>query len=258
MEETKQTSLDNYIKRKRNQIEDEEYTDAIQELKPKEKREKKEMPALTKEDFLTIFPDLFQANFKKVIQQEDFQDTLKTALKPLLKEQEAKITQLDTEITKTNDKVIDLEKQLQYEQNQRLSLQLRIIGLPDEHKENLANKLVMFAAKKLDHKLDITDFTIYRNGTYTSGKDRPTTVRFNNMADRISFFKCREKLYKQKEKIYINEELPPKLAKIMAEGRKMKKENKLHKIWSYRGSVFVKSKESDEPREVTDLTKLGL
>ncbi|CAH1775158.1 unnamed protein product [Owenia fusiformis] len=244
-----QTKLDLFvIKGKRNREED-EFCDALEAIKPREKRDK--MAAMTTDDFLKIMPNILKEAFK----DKQVVASLQEAVRPLLETQSKKINKLEKDLSDTKAKLQELHKELQSEQNQRLALQVRVVGIQDDNNERIQDKIVNFAKEKIDLTIATADFSAFRMGKYQDGKMRAITIRFNDMNLRNKFYRGREKLFKTKERVFINDDLPPKTAKVLTEGRKLKRENKIYKVWTYRGQVYVKKKEKDEPKEV-DLADL--
>ena len=95
---------------------------------------------------------------------------------------------------------------------------------------------------------------VHRLGKFIQGANRSVIIRFINRKEAYKCLKRGNKLadvvdspYKN---LYFTENLCPTNKKVFNYLFKLKKTNKIHKVWSYSGDVYFKIKESDDPIKV--------
>ena len=151
------------------------------------------------------------------------------------------------------DTVYDLENHVndlnQYSRRENIELQ----HIPESVEQKDLEKFVLNLLKSIN--IDIASYdlvAVHRLGQRSPQKTRTVIVRFVN---RKSAYLC---LYNAKflnkslnltyKKIFITENLCPTNKKLFNRLYKLKKEKRLHNVWSYQGHVFFKFNDSRDER----------
>ncbi|MCG8048529.1 MAG: hypothetical protein N0E48_23410, partial [Candidatus Thiodiazotropha endolucinida] len=130
---------------------------------------------------------------------------------------------------------------------------LRIAGLPEQDDED-TDLLVLELAGRLNADVQETDIEVsHRVGPSRGSTDddrigdpdgrhikrREIIVKFRNPKARLSLLKSRTKLRKNKERLYINEDLTPTRKTLAFQCRQLRRVGKIQKTWVYNGTVNI-------------------
>ena len=164
------------------------------------------------------------------------------------------------------EKVDHLERKVVGISNQQLSKNLIIAGVPRESKEDCAEISFIVAQKVCpDIKKDEIEeaFRIGKTKDET-GKvrlDRPILIKFKSHQSRNLVYKNKKSLKnvttadiglcRDKNRIFINENLCHETKELFREANKLKKKNNWSFIWTNFGKIFVKK---DEDSDVVPIT----
>lgn len=157
-----------------------------------------------------------------------------------LKDENDKLKQSISELeTKLLTKVDDLE------QYSRRSC-IRISGIEEVTDEN-TDEIVLQLANRLDVELNPRDIDrSHRVGAPKSVEtDRQPTrpreiiVKFKSYQARLALLKGRKALRRNKEGIYINEDLTQTRKSLAYECRTLKRDRKISNTWVYNGNIFI-------------------
>ena len=170
------------------------------------------------------------------------------SLKATLKDKDAVITDLQTEIQKLRDDHDSLEQYGRWNN-------LRISGVPEpklesEEVEDTTATIVNLAnsALKLDTPLQVSDVEVshrLRKPRYAKdGDPRPIIVRFRSKYERYHVISNRRHMKDYNDEnstnIYINEDLTASRAKLFSRVRQLQKKKYFNQAWTYNGTIRVK------------------
>ncbi|MEW8546845.1 MAG: hypothetical protein AB2693_25300 [Candidatus Thiodiazotropha sp.] len=162
----------------------------------------------------------------------------------MLKDENDKLKKCMNELeTKLSTKVDDLE------QYSRRSC-IRISGIEEVADEN-TDEIVLQLANRIDVELNPRDIDrSHRVGApkrssnaddMETDRQRPREiiVKLKSYQARLALLKGRKALRRNKEGIYINEDLTQKRKNLAFECRKLKKDRKISNTWVYNGSIYI-------------------
>jgi hypothetical protein len=168
------------------------------------------------------------------------------------------LIQIKTELTSVNkkliekdDKISELQKQVEDLQQYSRRNGLRISGIPEKPGED-TDKLVIDLAKELDVKISIAEISrSHRVGP--PGIQRPILVKFTGYRKRNEVIRARSKLKGRPgpTKVYINEDLSRQRAKLAARARQMKKDGRITDSWTADSTVFIKLRDGTTVKRAT-------
>lgn len=157
-----------------------------------------------------------------------------------LKDENDKLKQSISELeSKLSTKVDDLE------QYSRRSC-IRISGIEEVTDEN-TDEIVLQLANRLDVELNPRDIDrSHRVGAPKSletdrqpTRPREIIVKFKSYQARLALLKGRKALRRNKEGIYINEDLTQTRKSLAYECRTLKRDRKISNTWVYNGNIFI-------------------
>lgn len=123
----------------------------------------------------------------------------------VLLNQNKKIIALESEVQQLKSSVVQVSTENEYLWKEVLRPNLILAGIQDSENENKqmlsqqVSKLLIFNGSQI--KFD----SVFRIGNYSTGRNRPIKIKFNNTSDREFVFENRAKF---KAPIFINEDLP--------------------------------------------------
>lgn len=188
---------------------------------------------ITQENIFTVVKDLQEgfANLTRRNQQ------LLGAMKSLRKEN-----------NDLKEKVYDLEVDISKLDSYGRRCNIEISGISEGIKQPQLEKHVLKIFAKLEIHLQSYDLAAcHRMGKKMEGKNRTVIVRFINRKDAYTCLKYGKHLkdFAEYRNIYFGENLCPTNRRIFNYLYKLKKENKVSKVWTYNGEVCYKVPEDE-------------
>jgi exosome complex exonuclease DIS3/RRP44 len=243
------------------------------------------LTALSNEDIIAKFRTIISDPLDIQLQQvKKTNEQLTTQISSLKEENKnirddlavwkTKFDEKERAIQALQNRVADLEKQNeQNEQNSRKN-NIRVKGLPEKNNEDLVARFKFLARHRMNTELDDMDIdNIHRLGPVRNdGSTRDVIVKFTTYRARHIIYKARSGLRKagsyeeidpevvtpdvaaEREEIkglmpdltlrgiFINDDLTKHRARLLWMARNLKKQNKLNDCWSFDGRVVVKDK----------------
>lgn len=162
---------------------------------------------------------------------------------------------LQDELTKKDDKIIQLEKQVQdlsvrcdeLEQYGRRNA-IRITGIDENPQEDTDDIVVSLANDTMGIPLQLDEISrSHRVGPKIAGKVRPLLVKFTSYRSKKRLMTNKRKLkgnapanISSEGRIYLNDDLTKIRANLLYQARSLKRANKIQDSWSYDGRILVK------------------
>ncbi len=231
-----------------------EFEKRITEIEAHEEKLRKELEvvhALTKtlcEKNKAIEEDLKGANRREIKmsqQNEDLKEQIEDIKSRLFNQTEKrKVDSIETKLA-----LDDLE------QESKLN-NLRMAGIVEEDGESPQEKVLKIIQEELslqticERDIDLC----YRLGRATESKVRDILVRFHSRQKRNLVYRCRHNMPRVEAPIYINEDLTLMRSKLFYDARCKKKAGKITAVWTQEGTIIIKTNDSSEPQQITQLT----
>ena len=134
---------------------------------------------------------------------------------------------------------------------------IEINGIPESIKQNQLETHVLKIFKKLDINLQSYDLSAcHRLGKYDATKSRTVIVRFINRKDAYDCLRYGKDLKDTVEykNVYFSENLCPTNRRMFNYLYKLKKQNKVSRVWVYNGTVCYKVPEDETVYKATHIS----
>ena len=141
---------------------------------------------------------------------------------------------------------------------------IEIHGIPEYEGENLQD-IVIKTGQRMSVDVITEDIDIVHRLYRKSPAIKPIIVRFTTYKKRREFYKSRFNLKEantteiigstqgdKEGRIFINENLTQYRQEILAKARKMKRANKIYRVWTVDGIFFVRKTEESRPRRINE------
>ena len=145
---------------------------------------------------------------------------------------------------------------------------IEIHGIPEYEGENLQD-IVIKTGQRMSVDVITEDIDIVHRLYRKSPAIKPIIVRFTTYKKRREFYKSRFNLKEANTteiigstqgdtegRIFINENLTQYRQEILAKARKMKRANKIYRVWTVDGKIFVRKTEESRPRRISEVWDL--
>ena len=145
---------------------------------------------------------------------------------------------------------------------------IEIHGIPEYEGENLQD-IVIKTGQRMSVDVITEDIDIVHRLYQKSPAIKPIIVRFTTYKKRREFYKSRFNLKEANTteiigstqgdtegRIFINENLTQYRQEILAKARKMKRANKIYRVWTVDGKIFVRKTEESRPRRISEVWDL--
>ncbi len=181
---------------------------------------------------------------------------------------EAENKHMKTTIKRHEEELEKMKTTLQQKEKQQKRNNLKVSGVQEEENENTKEKVRNFLRDSLKLEIKADDIQCAErmgvrrkqepNARRTQTTSRPILIKFNNYWVRREVYRERFQLKSLKDRVFINEDLPPEQATLFFEARQLVKKNILASAWTWEGDVYVKVKKDDKKGElVKNLTMLS-
>jgi hypothetical protein len=164
------------------------------------------------------------------------------------------------------ERITHLETAMDSQEQEKRKCGVVIQGLPEVENENTKKEIIEFAKRSL--KIEIGDedvVTAFRVGQKTENdgknKDRPIKVTFKKYETKCHIMKIKSSLKDQELRVWINEDLTPRMNHLAYCARRAVKEGKAAMSWIVEAKVFIKVGQDGKPQRITtedDLKKLKI
>jgi hypothetical protein len=216
--------------------------------------------------------DEFTAKIMNALVQPNVLRTLASSLKNMCIEaaQEATkdlvedISKLKTVDQEQEGRITNLEIAMDSYEQEKRKCGVVIRGLPETENENATKSIIDFAKSKLKIEVGEDDISIafrvgQKTGNDEQNKYRPLKATFKNCETKESIMKAKSSLKGLGIKVWINDDLPPRVNCLAYCARKAVKEGKATMSWVTDSKVFIKVGQDGKPKKVqteADLKKL--
>lgn len=204
------------------------------------------------------FFEQFKSAFVQTMQDAEGQEALRAVMKPLVQENTENITKLSQIVVKQQNKISDLEREVEMLKQQARNKTLIINGLNVDRNIEPAEQIKTLCKEKLSinlHPIDVDKAYISASKRNPEQKSIFITLTTNRKKDEIMRVKKNLK-HIDNEKIFINEYLTLKQAETFAVARGLVKNKKLVAAWTRDGKVYVKQEENGQPKLILDKEQL--
>ena len=205
----------------------------------------------------------------KAIMMEEIETLVKLKVNEATAELKQDVKFLKDENSKLKDEIKKLENTCKsniddLEQYSRRSC-VRISGIKEEEGEN-TDELVLNLARRVSADIRPEDLDrSHRVGrprevsqnTNTVPRPREIIVKLTNYRARMQLLKGRAFLRSTKAKIFINEDLTSARKEIAYECRGLKRDNKIRKVWTYNGNIFIIDNH-DVKKQISSMSELDV
>lgn len=220
-------------------------------------------------------PDVADA-FRKaqIVNYEDIADVVTAKLSVRLKKMQEENAAKDERIKELEEKVEELERKADDQEQYSRRTSVRIYGVPEKEGED-----VLSLANELFNEMNInpTVNRIHRvgpprnsnsNSQNSSGSGvnpptkpnspRPILCQFVAYPDKANVIKERNLLSKNFSRVFINEDLTRKRAKLLFHAREKKRAGVIKDCWSFDGRIAIKNNQNTiiPIRQLSDLAKI--
>ena len=205
-------------------------------------------------------------------------ENLKTSMQFHAEMVDALKTQNEKLVTTNNalhSEVFDLGKRVQTLEYEHDALEqytrkfnIEIHGIPEYEGENLQD-IVIKTGQRMSVDVITEDIDIVHRLYRKSPAIKPIIIRFTTYKKRREFYKSRFNLKEANTteiigstqgdtegRIFINENLTQYRQEILAKARKMKRANKIYRVWTVDGKIFVRKTEESRPRRISEVWDL--
>ena len=189
-----------------------------------------------------------------------------------LKTQNGKLVQsncaLQSELNELGRRVQALEYEHDALEQYTRKFNVEIHGVPEYEGENLQD-IVMKIGLKMSVDVTTQDIDIVHRLFRKSQVIKPIIVRFPSYKKRREFYKGRFYLKETNiteiigiaqgyanGRIFVNENLTQYRQEVLAKARKMKKANKIFRVWTVGGKIFVRKTEDSRPVRISEIWEL--
>lgn len=142
---------------------------------------------------------------------------------------------------------------------------VRISGIKEEEGEN-TDELVLDLARRVSADIRPEDLDrshrvgrpreVSQNAN-TLPRPREIIVKLTNYRARMQLLKGRAFLRSTKARIFINEDLTSARKEIAYECRGLKRDNKIRKVWTYNGNIFIRDN-NDVKKQISSVSELDV
>ena len=189
-----------------------------------------------------------------------------------LKTQNGKLVQSNCALQSELNELGRRAQALEYEQDAleqyTRKFNVEIHGVPEYEGENLQD-IVMKIGLKMSVDVTTQDIDIVHRLFRKSQVIKPIIVRFPSYKKRREFYKGRFYLKETNiteiigiaqgyanGRIFVNENLTQYRQEVLAKARKMKKANKIFRVWTVDGKIFVRKTEDSRPVRISEIWEL--
>ena len=205
----------------------------------------------------------------KAIMMEEIETLVKLKVNEATAELKQDVNFLKDENSKLKDEIKKLENTCKsniddLEQYSRRSC-VRISGIKEEEGEN-TDELVLNLARRVSADIRPEDLDrshrvgrpreVSQNAN-TVPRPREIIVKLTNYRARMQLLKGRAFLRSTKAKIFINEDLTSARKEIAYECRGLKRDNKIRKVWTYNGNIFIIDNH-DVKKQISSMSELDV
>lgn len=187
--------------------------------------------------------------FKRMKSFDELETTLATILKTI-NEQATKIQELQLELVKKDEEIVDLKGTLNDvsadvdELKQRSRMKNIIINGIDQEKKEDVYKIVEDIGKQLDINNPMDDVQVaHRMGP---SKTASIVVRLLNSKTRTKWVKAGKEKQLWKKKIYVNEHLTPKNQELYKKTKEIAKTKNFKFVWVNDNRILVRKDEKSK------------
>ena len=142
---------------------------------------------------------------------------------------------------------------------------VEIHGIPEREGENLQD-IVIKTGQKMSVDVTIQDIDIVHRLYRKFPAIKTIIVRFTSYKKKREFYQSRFNLKETniaeiirgdvEARIFINENLTQYTQELLAKARKKKKANKLYRVWTVDGKIFVRKTEESRPVRISEVWEL--
>ena len=189
-----------------------------------------------------------------------------------LKTQNGKLVQSNCALQSELNELGRRAQALEYEQDAleqyTRKFNVEIHGVPEYEGENLQD-IVMKIGLKMSVDVTTQDIDIVHQLFRKSQAIKPIIVRFTLYKKRREFYKGRFHLKETNlteitgiaqgyadGRIFVNKNLTQYRQEVLAKARKMKKANKIFRVWTVDGKIFVRKTEDSRPVRISEIWEL--
>lgn len=205
----------------------------------------------------------------KAIMMEEIETLVKLKVNEATAQLKQDVDFLKDENSKLKDDLKKLENTCKsniddLEQYSRRSC-VRISGIKEEEGEN-TNDLVLDLARRVSADIRPEDLDrshrvgrpreVSQNANAVP-RPREIIVKLTNYRARMQLLKGRAFLRSTKAKIFINEDLTSARKEIAYECRSLKRDNKIRKVWTYNGNIFIVDN-NDVKKQISSVLELDV
>lgn len=202
--------------------------------------------------------------FQEALQTSGMLDTLRQEMKKMIDPLTDRINKQDEKIQKLEEKNAELENTLDKMEQYSRRESVRIMGLPEGQDDKLEEQIINIINEDLKVETPITPSDIarlHRVGTKKPSLPRPVILKFASYRVRSAVMRNKQNL-KQRSgpKLFFNEDLTQKRAKLLKDARDLKKKGKINDVWTKDGRIVLKRndaviKQVSTSQQLTDAVK---